>query len=437
MAYINKGFQFFTLFLICSFFIYSCKEDEDTLRPSIEILFPNQFDGFAFDDTLLITAQFSDNIKLVSVSVVLVNSQNAAVKSLVEFKPGSSEFLLNHEYVFDDPYLPGGQYSLRFIAFDGVNTSAKSIEISVSELAEEYTGLLLITQTDIDNYSVYRMPEDSSLTKVLDWEGRFAKSETNSRTRLVYLCSSDLKGVTAFNYFTGKLAWNVLPESNVVNRGFNNMQKSPSGLLLSQYDPSVLMILDLNGKKIEGTDKVFSYQPMLGLEMKDVIVGFYKNEFTQEKQLNLFSRSGGALVKSIYMSEDLIQIHEFGTHDVLLAGNTSTANGWIGKFNFYNNTYSTLYTFSDETVVDVCQLSSDKFFISTNKGVYFYQVSTNVISPYSSLIKNAILEYNALNNQLFLASGKDIYSFVFNQGVFQNIGTTNQKIVDLKILYSK
>ncbi len=427
----------FIISVLVSIMFVSCKEDVDTERPGIEIIHPSEHEVFAYGDTVLLTANFTDNEIIKDVQIVLINNNNEVVLNLVKYSPATKDFYLNQEFIFDDPYLLGGQYRLRYIATDGTNSNSISINVLYSEVPVEYAGLLVTTHIANSEYSVYRIPADSSAKKVFDWEGDFCASLCSSRYKLIYLCSNDYKGVSAFNFYNGKPSWNAKPQSNGLDFGFVNMQSANSGLLMCQYDPAELIILNHQGQKVFGSDKTTLSRPRCATEMKEMVVGYYENDITQNRYLNVYSHSGGGLIKSIIPDQKILDISEIATYIVLLSGNTLDSKGWIGKLYLYGNSISTLYTFSDEKIVDVCQLSSERFIVSTNQGIYFYQVSNNTLSPINSQIKNAILDYDAVSDQVFAASGTKIYSLIPKQGNFNHIASMSQTIVDIKPYYTK
>lgn len=425
------------ILVIVSIMSVSCKEDVDTERPGIEIIHPTEHDVFAFGDTVLLIANFTDNELIKEVQIVLINNNNEAVLNLVKFRPGKKDFYLNQEFIFDDPYLLGGQYKLRYIATDGTNSNSISIDVLYSDVPVEYAGLLVTTIIENSNHSIYRLPADSNAKKVFDWDADFCASECSSRYKLIYLCSNNSKGVSAFNYYNGKPSWNAKPQSNGFDFGFVNMQSAFSGLLMCQYDPAEIIILNHQGQKVFGSDKTTLSRPRCATELKEMVVGYYENDITQDRYLNVYSRSGGGLIKSIIPDMKILDISEIATYIVLLSGNTLDSKGWIGKLYLYGNSISTLYTFTDEKMVDVCQLSSERFVVSTNQGIYIYQVSNNSLSPINSQIKNAILEYDAVSDQVFAAAGTKIYSLIPKQGNFNLLESMSKTIVDIKPYYTK
>lgn len=427
---------FFVALCLLGAFV-SCTKDTDSIRPEIIVDSPHEYDSFLYGDTIFLAASYTDNIALENIRVLLVNSDNQVVKALQDFKPGTKSYKLNAEYILNDPYLKGGSYTIRYTAFDGSLSASKSIAVHINELPLEVVGYVVITHNADNNYSVYRLPNDSVQTKVFEWDGNLIATALDARSHLVCLCSSDFSGLSAYNYYSGKMAWSVKPQSNGLNYGFRNMQLSSSGFLISQYEPASFMILGFAGTKIYGTDASVNSIPYMGIELTDQIIGYFKNEFTKEKFLNTFSRSGGLLLRSKYIEDEVLNLNEINAQKILVSGNNKNAEGYLQEYDLQENTVSTLYAFHNETLYDVCKIDSQTFLLSTNLGIYRYFVNSNKLSLLSNELVNADVESSVVDKQIYALHNEKVYLFNAEQGNFKVLYAMNEKITDFHILYSK
>lgn len=421
--------------LICIF--QSCAVEDDGSRPVIKVIGPEIYHVFAIGDTVRIDALFSDNTILKNVKVSLFNGENKLVSIPVDVQPNAKTFKLYSEFVISDPYMDGGIYYLRFSASDGMLDASFSQQIGITEMSREFLGLVAIVESGNSTYDILRLPVDSAIINMASWSGVYQSSAISSRAKLLCIASSDLAGINAINYNSGKYNWSIMPQSNGLDIGYRQVQSNEYSFIVSCYKPQAIEIYSANGLKINGSDAVANSYPSKALIYKNYLLGYFKNDFSKQKYIMSFSLSGGLLLASKYIENEVVAMEEMDSDKIFVAGNSESNTGIIQMYIFSESKILSLYNFLDETIVDVCKYDSNVFILSTNKGIYRYYTATGMLSPISNNIKSADIECNALDGQIFASTANDIFSLDYTSGLLQDKITLAGKIVGFHAIYSK
>lgn len=134
------------LVLVLVAFLVSCKKDEDTQDPVIEITSP--VDGALYDvgDTIRITMEVADDVALADVEIKLTDMNLTPVMPTAVIATSGEGGTLQVEYFLDDVSLPSGQYYIHATVHDAARNDDKDfVSLNVTEVPLELKGIIAVT----------------------------------------------------------------------------------------------------------------------------------------------------------------------------------------------------------------------------------------------------------------------------------------------------
>jgi hypothetical protein len=136
----------FTLVLIVAVFLVSCRKDEDTQAPVIEISSP--VDGTQFDvgDTIRIVMDVADDVALSDVEIKITDLNLTPVMPTVMLNASGEGGTLRVEYFLDDLSLRSGQYYIHATVHDAARNDDKDfVLVNITEVPLALKGIIAVT----------------------------------------------------------------------------------------------------------------------------------------------------------------------------------------------------------------------------------------------------------------------------------------------------
>ena len=193
----NKTVVLFTVystllkFALLSSLIWLCatgcgKRDNDTVSPSIQIENPTSGVIFYFGNTIEIEATITDNNKLESVELEIIDGQSNRYLQSQSFFPSDKSFELDHSLAHNDLYLPSGTYYIRITANDGENQQIAFREIQLIEAPRQLERVFVIRENGTS--ALIDTLHNNALMPCLDFATDYLFGGIDSRTNQLVAC---------------------------------------------------------------------------------------------------------------------------------------------------------------------------------------------------------------------------------------------------------
>lgn len=134
-----------TIALLCLILLVSCKKDEDTQAPAIEITSP--VDGAQYDvgDMVHIVLEVADDVELADVEVKLTDVNLVPVMPTAIIATSGEGGTLELDYYIDDISLLSGQYYIHATVHDAARNDAKDyVLLNLTEVPLELKGIIAV-----------------------------------------------------------------------------------------------------------------------------------------------------------------------------------------------------------------------------------------------------------------------------------------------------
>ena len=151
------------------------------------------------------------------------------------------------------------------------------------------------------------------------------------------------------------------------------------------------------------------------------------------RQLRILFNDNGAQFGSVNLSEESEDIFFRNRNNALIFSN-SNGKGVIDEIHIEQTQISNLYNLSD-SIVEVVPLNSTQYLISTDKGVFeFDYASRSLLTRVNKL--NAKLAFDEINQEVFIAENKTIYSYSYPTFQLMNTGSFAEYVSQLIVRYN-
>jgi hypothetical protein len=427
---------FCVLFIAMAFaFIQGCDDKEDEVYPEIKVSQPLNGVNFENGDTISFQATFSDNAKLQSVEIVLVDKNNIAVLPNLSLMPDKNPFSLIGSYIISDPLLPGGVYQLRFRASDGTNVTNHFVDIQIYELQQQLLYPLIVTHPETSRWSVYRLTAANLWKEIYSYTGDYVGSAVNSAASQFYTCGIAQSDLTAAKLPEGGFLWNVKPQIHQSMRWFEGITFNNNMLYVSCAEGNIRGY-DKTGTEIYKTETYSNAIPSLSVTTKNYVVAYFRDNFSNSNMLVAFHNEGGKMIHNKFILTGPIGLHHLNYDKVLVFSN-SNGEGEISLYNGADNTFSSLYHFREGTFFETAFLDSDNYIISGSSGLFWYRMSKNSLISIAPHLINCQVACDPLDQLIYVSQNSMLNVLDFSTGSLIQSYTLPGSAVDLHLVYNK
>ncbi len=426
--------RIFLLVLLSSLLAASCRKTEDAEFPVIVVTAPLPGSVYENGDTIRFRAEFSDNVRLSSVELSLVDPDNKPMLSNLSIVPDKSPFTFQGEYIINDPLLPGGTFQLRFRASDGVNVTNHFIEIQVHELSRQLLYPLLVTHPSTGIWSVYRLKTDDTWTEIFTQTGDYGGSAVNSAESQLYMCGIYQSDLTAVKLPTGLPLWHVKAEQHQSQRWFEGIVFCYPDVYASVAEGNI-RAYNKTGNQIYKTDTYANEVPQQSVATRNFVVASFRDAFSTDRFLVTFHNPGGKMISTRFFLGDVVGIFCIGADKVIVFSN-SNGQGVISLYNASENTITPLNGMYESGFRETAMLDTDYFLMTGSSGLYWYCLSTNSLIPFVSKTFNNIACDNT-SRLIFASNGKNLEVYSFPYASLEHSYPLPDTTVNLHLVFNK
>jgi len=419
------------IYIVLSLLIFfSCKKDEDTSPPIIQIINPPSNSHFSVTDTIQITAEISDNIKITSVSVYILNDKAQNISGTQSFTVDAQKFTLNTLIILDDIRIESGSYDIVVSASDEFNNKKSYRKISLTTVNKELEKIYLISQ-DLTNSYIFEEDLSKSFVQKYIYTGLLCDAEINSyyNSLLLLSKSGDLISLNTENY---NQFWR--------NSNLNNPPYEYKGRLLinnylvytSQKNNSIVAYSYDNFVKKTSISENTQNNSNLFCIQNDYIVGNSYSNGIGVNKIEKYYYSTGIYQTSINLNYEAVEFLPSYDNSVLIFGN-SGSNATISALYLLYNTLQERYSFDNENILAVCKISDKNFIVSTNQNTYMFDAETQNAYIIKANYSPQGIFYEEINNLVYCTLNNELK--IFTLPYFQEYNTLTNTYYIKKVLF--
>ncbi len=423
----------FPVFLLI--LVISCHKDSDTNSPAITLVRPAQGAVYNVYDTIWISALISDESKLESVKVSLLDKDQKPILVPQMFTPSTSEYTLNTGIPIDDIHLETGTYSLQVKAFDGFNYTNAYKEILIREIPLKLKSVVLLSRGGIYSIDVSILSESGTWNKIFFLNGDYKASDICSFDQLVFTAGARSGNLNATSLPAGPVVWQVPLLSSPPYRYFEDMVYYRPLLYVANYNGAIYGY-NRDGIVVSSATILPDYFPeKLGIA-NNILLADMHSKTGNVNLLAAYYLATGSLMQSTNITMDVIAIESVDNDNVLVFGNEGNL-GKILEYTISQNMLRELKVFPDGKISGVARKDNQFFFISGEQAVHWYIRPTNTLVEFLPGKQNALIDFDRVSNRLYALSNHNLGIYeMFNSSPVISIPVADS-VLALHLLYNK
>ncbi len=420
------------LYLFFLIFLFSCRKKTDEQFPTLQFFSPGVGTYHHVLDPILFKVKATDETKLETITVKLLNEQLTPVTSSVTLSCSDNDETFESYIITTDIHLSSGLYYLKAEAFDGTNTKVQYREINLIEVPRVLKNLFVVSQP---NASLIQIDSVSNGQAFLahSYSTDFSFSLINS-----YYSHFGMAGSQTGNY--------VSFDAEYYNTIFtiNNPQSSLNYFISGYVHGDRTFIADDDGKvksyrKTASAFDIIDFGNQLVKTMlvhDDYIYAYAQNKSTGQKSIVTRYVASGILSQSLNINTSIQHIYYLNSNELLLIGNENN----IGKILIYDIALNSVFepvVFSGGQIYSSCELNDGKVVIAHDNGLTSLNLSTYALGSLSSGNTYQNMVYDDLSNQLFLVRNNIVEIYSYSPFTLLSNTTIADSIIGLHLLYNK
>lgn len=418
--------------IIILFFVLSCRKKDD-IPPVISIDYPTVNSQFSTIDSILLKGKITDDLKIKSYSISIVNSNMDIVSDVYSYSgEGSKSINLSNDFYYSNIYLSSGQYYLLVSANDGTNITNNYTKIILQGISTVLNKVIVSTQnnqtTDICNI------DSGNISVLFNVADEFQDVDVNSDYQQIMLLS---KTGNLFSYDANsyKLDWqksNLNNYYSVYKSKINNFNR----ITYVGVNFGTLKSFNKNGEVINVYNLSDENQiPSVIYKFKNKIFTYFYTKNTQIGRIAYFYDTGNLNNYYTINLDDIIGIFNYDDNKVIILGNI----GNIAKaytLNIDNNILDEIENFSSEKIISAVSDNDGNIYYSTANKILRYNINDNASYVFVDNISNGKLFFESLNNIFYVCSSNNVLLYNENKTLI-NTYTANNEVLDIDFLYNK
>lgn len=424
----RRHFIIYSLIAAFLWVLTSCEKENKTY-PQITILTPAMGSSYGYGDTALVKVEVTDSDGSLFLNLLNQNQLVSLAKHLVYQEGDRYEY----ELYFTDKNLQSGNYDLKVSASNGENSKSEFVEIYYSALPKEMIGLAALSRT-------------GGSTAVLDfWDtDNMQTNQTVAGDQSFLALNSSQARIT------------VAPESDGVLEGFEiaSLTKvfekpNPQSPGLPQYE-FLLSFDDLiysfahtglingigeSGNIARSYNLPAGYIPVAASAGEPGLLVGALEDGKSLYHLFLLNPANGAVLKRIALTGELQQVEYVG-EDLFVLTLIKNGGTEIVIYRQENNEVTSYAQISGEFPTAIETIGTQQVLVATTKKVLRLDPFLTQVPQVLYTFVTTDLEYDALNKDLYLASGNSVLKSKIS-GQPSVYVTTNDPILQIEIAYNK
>jgi hypothetical protein len=411
--------------------LISCNKKKDENPPKITINSPRENDVFSVLDTILILGSASDDKKLETIEIKLLDQDGFSVGNDLSLKPTSKSTNIIKSFPIDNMQIKSGYHNIQVRAFDGTNISNSYLKVYIREAPLALEGIYIVSGAGT-NYSVYKVNKERNVEFSHQLSGDFLASAVNSNFQQFYSSCSYTGSAFAYDIKEKKIIWSIAAQPSVTPY-FTAMEHFDNLTFIGKYDGNVA-----------GYSKLGDVRFNINVGEGYYPVKYVKTDKYFISLLEPISLSALNKLAVYYFPEGSGKHQLFDVHGLVKMFKKDEANIFLFKnsapqIEIYRVEANTLWSPKDynESISCVEQVDEYTYLIGSPTGIYKYQFNITSTIPFISNINPGIIRYDRANNEVIVGEGPILRIYDYSTAALKKTIIHSNDIREIELLYNK
>lgn len=423
------------LLIVISLFLFSCKKEEDSESPSIQIESPiNGFQANVFD-TLQILFHASDNVKLEHVRVQLVTTNLIPVEPPVFIEVEGASYTGNFIYIISNHRIVSGNYYLAVEAFDGINTSTEYASMYVTGIPKRLNGFFAATIPTPGTLTIYK--GDTSWTASLydSYPSDFTDMAVSDYWQQVYTAGIYTGPLKASSIDGTSPAFSIQSISGPAPY-WGPLAIKDARLWVAYPALGIFKSHDNTGLSNFNSAADAGFYPGVSLQSGNRLYTGQNDISSANVRMVVYTTAGGALQETT-MSVNAVALFEKDADNIYVVGNT-LGQGHLLLYDYVTNGFWEPVSLPAAAVACATQIDSNTLLIGMSNGnVYKFTYNPVGLLTWSSGINPTALRYDDVNAEVYSAEGLNVKIYNYNPFTLLHTVPIPYTISDLELWFNK
>lgn len=411
--------------LIALLSMLSCSTVKDRYPPVIAFINPSENASFYLPDTIVVTAEVSDDEALRVVRLMLVDNNGVPRSKTLTYFPSGREFNFTAEIPVTDPQIESGNYSILISADDGYYVKNQYRGVSLSEMELDVTGYIAVTGNMDFRSEITFLDASFETDTMFEIAQTYRLSGVSGSGEL--FCYGSAAGLTAY-YIPGfEIAWDVpgTPPQPWFSALFTDRQ------LVFATGTGDAGVLDEAGKVVMRTE-VFPDAWIRHLAAdEEFIYSWLVSVSGAVKELVVFHRGTGGLLLRERMNADVVALLPDAGKALILANSENDAV--ISEFDPETLEETWLKNLPGKKLTGGVSLGAGQFLVITEDDVWLYERYYGMISLFAGN-PYRFARYDPVNEQILLARERAVDVFGLESGSILRTLDFEESLKDFHVL---
>lgn len=411
----------------------SCKDDKDEQSPTVTILDPVENTEYAVLSQVVVRANVSDNevVETVQLSLVSDDTKNKVLPT-VTFQVGQKEYVLDYTFDISDSLLSTGRYYFQVEAFDGENRISSFRYINIRGMNTARTGVF-VTCNNGSTADLYFDQDQFTFQRIHQFGKRYQGSVFNRFNQQFWFLPKNDNEIEMFDPIRNTVTFSQVFNSNFPN-AFSTIKKDNRDVRFT--------ITDLGVKGFnQNQNENYTYLTPSTKKVESFGVGELVNVVEEvdlsggNRALIVLNRNTGASLRARNIFSDAVDLQFIDNERVIVFCNTAQG----GKGMLFNTSTTALQSnlFTCDSIREVVKTNVGDFVISTKSTIQTYRPSGNGNLVNYLTIRDAVLAYDDLNDQVYVGFGTQLRVYNYRQvSAVRNTSMPN-KIVGINVKFNQ
>ncbi|MBU0489802.1 MAG: hypothetical protein KKA07_15130 [Bacteroidetes bacterium] len=435
-ANIEKVTVCLVLFLVLvSAFFASCKKKGDEDPPVISISRPEVHSEYTVFDTMSVLAAISDASGIEDITVRLLDIDMKPVLPVMTFS-GNNKLMYNLQSVIiiSDIQIETGTYYLSVTASDGENLETDNVAIVIYEVPRKINGYMLAVSNSTYQTEILQVNKNFTLDTKGSYNFDFSGFAVDNVNQRAVLCGQTKGGLIAIDLIGSQVEWEIPFIDNPPYPYFTAMQEVNGMFYAGKYASSI------TGYNSEGENRWYAqtnpgFYPAVIAGCGDFVVIAENPVSAGDYRISTYYMSTGSMKQYTDMAYKPVAICQIDATHALISAN-SGVNAKLYLYSLEDNAMQDVKSFSSETILTTCRVSSRYFIVSTTSGTYQFDMASYSLIP-KSTDSPTVMDYDDLNEQVIMGKGSSFKIYNREPWSLFYSAVTADPVLKIKVLYNK
>lgn len=397
-----RAFSVVLLFVLNACLFITCtKEEKGSRGPNLHLISPSGNARFTSGDTLKVQAYMNDIEPIKTVFIELKDAGGSPVLNSGKLPVGSSEYLLDYNFVLDKKTLDGKFYfDITATGEHGETTVFQYIWISPQP--NKLVGMFIVSG-DQHKTSIYRFENGKPdlRNQVIGDFGYSAFDQEN----LQFLTAGKKTGdLFAFDTTGREILWSF-ESPNLPNvEYFRGMYFGHDGLVVSTADDRLITFYPSGEKKQDFHVDNEPYLKYVSYRSNDL---FYSSAIPlvgiEEIKVLRYPSMQFKASYNLQKNQKLVAIHDLNQSEVLFLVNDTVDNlSFITRYSLIDQFPNFTNTKIGELIGQVVSIDNQTVVFTRGVNLYRYQLSTNITTLLRSNVLADVMRYDHTQNAVWI-----------------------------------